>query len=100
MLNEVNTRIKLARSKASFCLMATGGQAFKLKITSAALVVRKVEVASSVYLAHAKHSKAELQNIQSSVSFVKRLRYLPIIWTIAWKSCLAASSIDFGLRGQ
>ena len=54
MLNEVNTRIKLTRSKDAFCLMATGDQAYKAQITSAALVIRKVKISPSVYLAHAK----------------------------------------------
>jgi hypothetical protein len=54
MLNEVNTRIKLTRSKDTFCMMATGDQAFKLKITAAALFIRKVKISPSVYLAHAK----------------------------------------------
>jgi hypothetical protein len=54
MLNEVNTKIKLTRSKDSFCLMAIGDQAFRVKITGAALLIRKVKISSSVYLAHAK----------------------------------------------
>ena len=54
ILNEVNTRIKLTRSKDAFCLMATGNQPFKLQITAAALLIRKVKISPSVYLAHAK----------------------------------------------
>jgi hypothetical protein len=54
MLNEVNTKIKLTRSKDAFCLMATGDQAYQAQITSAALVIRKVKISPSVYLAHAK----------------------------------------------
>ena len=54
MLNEVNVKIKLTRSRDSFCLMWSGDQAFKVVITSAALLVRKVKVSPSVYLAHAK----------------------------------------------
>jgi hypothetical protein len=54
MLNEVNTRIKLTRSKDNFCLMASGGTQFKMKITSASMMIRKVKVSPSVYLAHAK----------------------------------------------
>jgi hypothetical protein len=34
--------------------MATGDQAYKAQITSAALVIRKVKISPSVYLAHAK----------------------------------------------
>ena len=54
MLNEVNTKIKLTRSKDAFCLMAIGDRAFKVRITSAAMLIRKVKISSSVYLAHAK----------------------------------------------
>lgn len=54
MLNEVNTKIKLTRSKDSFCLMAVGAQAFRVKITAAAFLTRKVKISPSVYLAHAK----------------------------------------------
>ena len=54
MLNEVNTRIKLTRSKDAFCLMASGDQSYKVQLTSAALIIRKVKISPSVYLAHAK----------------------------------------------
>jgi hypothetical protein len=54
MLNEVNTKIKLIRSKDAFCLSAIGGQAFKVNISSAAMLIRKVKVSPSIYLAHAK----------------------------------------------
>jgi hypothetical protein len=54
MLNEVTTRLKLTRSKDSFCLMASGTTQYKLKITRAAMMIRKVKVSPSVYLAHAK----------------------------------------------
>jgi hypothetical protein len=54
MLNEVNVKIKLTRSRDVFCLMSTGDHAFKVKITAAAMIIRKVKVSPSVYLAHAK----------------------------------------------
>jgi hypothetical protein len=54
LLNEVNTKIKLTRSRDAFCIMAVGDQAFKVKITAAAMIIRKVKVSPSVYLAHAK----------------------------------------------
>jgi hypothetical protein len=54
MLNEVNTKIKLSRSKDSFCLMADGAEAYKVKITGAEMRIRKVKISPSVYLAHAK----------------------------------------------
>jgi len=52
MLNEVGVKIKLIRSKDTFCLM--GDANYKVKITHASLFVRKVKVMSSVFLAHAK----------------------------------------------
>jgi hypothetical protein len=54
MLNEVKAKIKLIRSQDSFCLMATGAQQFKVVVTEASLLVRKVKISPSVYLAHAK----------------------------------------------
>jgi hypothetical protein len=54
LLNEINTKIKLTRSKDSFCLMADGNSVFKVKITAAEMRIRKVKISPSVYLAHAK----------------------------------------------
>jgi len=34
--------------------MAVGDQTFRLRITSAAMLIRKIKISSSVYLAHAK----------------------------------------------
>jgi hypothetical protein len=34
--------------------MSTGDQTFKVKITAATMIIRKVKVGSSVYFAHAK----------------------------------------------
>lgn len=54
MLNEVNTRIKLSRNKDTFCLMSDDAELYRVKITSAVLRIRKVKIAPSVYLSHAK----------------------------------------------
>jgi hypothetical protein len=54
MLNEVTTRIKLVRNNDAFCLMASGVQQFKIVVTAASLLVRKVKISPSVFLAHAK----------------------------------------------
>ena len=54
MLNEVNVKIKLVRSPDAFCLMATGANNYKVVLTAATLLVRKVKISPSVYLAHAK----------------------------------------------
>jgi len=52
MLNEVGAKIKLVRSKDTFCLM--GATACKVKILRASMFVRKVKLMPSVFLAHAK----------------------------------------------
>jgi hypothetical protein len=54
MLNEVNAKIKLIRNSDAFCLMATGDRQFKVVVTAASLLIRKVKISPSVYLAHAK----------------------------------------------
>jgi hypothetical protein len=54
MLNEVNVRIKLIRSNDAFCLMSTGATQFKVIVTFASLLIRKVKISPPVYLAHAK----------------------------------------------
>jgi hypothetical protein len=54
MLNEVNTRIKMTRSKDAFCLMASSEQSYKVQLTSAVLFVHEVKISTSVYWAHAK----------------------------------------------
>jgi len=54
MLNEVNARFKLTRSKDSFCLMTSEDESYKVIILSAVLHIRKVKVSPSVYLSHAK----------------------------------------------
>ena len=54
MLNEVNLRMKLTRSKDAFCLMAAGADTYNVVIVAASLLIRKVKISPSVYLAHAK----------------------------------------------
>ena len=53
LLNEVNMKIKLTRSKSNFCLMSENAGP-KAQILNATLYVRKVKLLPSVYLAHAK----------------------------------------------
>ena len=52
VLNEVNAKIKLNRSKDNFCLMHNG--VFKVNIVGASMYVRKVKLLPTVFLAHAK----------------------------------------------
>ncbi|HSN23963.1 MAG TPA: hypothetical protein VLS45_07320, partial [Methylomicrobium sp.] len=51
MLNEVTVRMKLTRSKDAFALMASG-DAYNVVIVAASLLIRKVKISPSVYLAH------------------------------------------------
>ena len=61
MLNEVNVKVRLVRNKDSFCLMSGEANAsYKVKIISAVLLVRKVQLSPSVFLAHAKALKSGL----------------------------------------
>ena len=53
LLNDVNVKIRLTRSKNVFCLMSTNA-AKAVKIISAELFVRKVRLSASVMVAHAK----------------------------------------------
>nr|XP_048682074.1 uncharacterized protein F54H12.2-like [Caretta caretta] len=54
LLNGVDVKIKLTRSKDPFCLMGSGTEGFKLRILSASLFVKKVQVAPSVRLGYAE----------------------------------------------
>lgn len=52
LLNQVDLKLRLIRSKPEFCLMSAG-QEFKVVIEKAVLKVRKVKVSPSVALGHA-----------------------------------------------
>ena len=54
LLNEVNVKIKLTRSKDVFCTMSPAANASKVKLLGAIMFVRKVKLSPSVFLAHAK----------------------------------------------
>ena len=54
MLNEVELRIRLTRSKDVFCLMAADGETYSVAIAAASLLIRKVKISPSVDLANAK----------------------------------------------
>lgn len=52
-LNGVNLKMKLTRSRDSFCLHSTiDGAAFKVKLESVSLFVRKVKVSPSIQMGH------------------------------------------------
>ena len=54
LLNNINLRIRLVRSKDAFCLMGAEDATFKVKIHECKLIVRKIRLSPSVLLAHAK----------------------------------------------
>jgi len=54
LLNQVNVKIKLVRSRNSFCLMTANTNQFHAKIDSAIMFLRKVKLSPSVFLAHTK----------------------------------------------
>ena len=60
MLNEVNVKVRLVKSKDSFCLMSgEANPSYKVKIISAVLLVCKVQLSPSVILAHSKALESE-----------------------------------------
>ena len=66
MLNEVNVKVELVTNKDSFCLMSCEANAsYKVKIISAVLLVRKVQLSPSVFLAHAKALESGLAKYQT-----------------------------------
>ncbi|KAI7804697.1 hypothetical protein IRJ41_016121 [Triplophysa rosa] len=54
LLNGVDVKIRLIRAKNEFCLMRSDDVAYKVKIVSASLFVKKVSVSPSVRLGHAQ----------------------------------------------
>ena len=55
MLNEVNVKVRLVRNNDSFCLVSgEANPSYKVKLISAVLLVRKVQLSPSVFLEHVK----------------------------------------------
>ena len=54
LLNNINLRVRLVRSKDAFCLMGANDATFKVKIHECKLIVRKIRLSPSIFLAHAK----------------------------------------------
>jgi len=76
LLNEVDVKIKLTRSREEFCTMSAAADASKVKIVSAILFVRKVKLSSSVFLAHAKALENSTAKYPVSRVVCKRLTIL------------------------
>ena len=55
MLNEVNVKVRLVRNKDTFYLMSgETNPSYRVKLISAVLLVRKVQLSPSIFLVHAK----------------------------------------------
>ncbi|XP_027674070.2 uncharacterized protein F54H12.2-like [Chelonia mydas] len=52
LLNRLDVKIKLTRTKDAFCLLGSAAEGFKLHIVSASLFVKKVRVAPSIRPGH------------------------------------------------
>ena len=85
MLNEINTRIKLIRSKDAFCVM--GNANYKIKLMHASLFVRKVKVMPSVFSPTQNRWNAQLQNTPYAAWYASRLRFRSIIETLITRNC-------------
>jgi hypothetical protein len=86
MLNEVGCKIKLIRSKDAFWLTATGDQTYKLRITGAVLLIRKVKISPSVYLAHAKALENGMARYPLRRVVCNRSQYRPVFWIFRKKN--------------
>ncbi|XP_011312415.1 uncharacterized protein F54H12.2-like [Fopius arisanus] len=54
LLNGVDVRLRLVRSKDTFCLIDRTSKNYKIAITEASLIVRRAKLSPGVLLAHAK----------------------------------------------
>jgi len=89
MLNEVGMRIKLLRSKDTFCLMGAVGS--KINVTHASLFVRKVKLSPTVFLAHAKSLENSTTKYPINALFAKRLPFRRIISMQTTRKCFRDS---------
>ncbi|XP_050449695.1 uncharacterized protein F54H12.2-like [Cataglyphis hispanica] len=54
LINGVEVRLRLVRSKYSFCLMDSNGTSSKIHILNASLLVRRAKISAGLLLAHAR----------------------------------------------
>lgn len=54
LINGVDVKVKLTRSRNEFCLMRDGNENYKVQLLSASLFVKRVKVAAGVRLGHAE----------------------------------------------
>src|SRR2546425_7634460 len=59
--SDIGLRLRLVRSKNPFCLMSDTAQAaFKIKLHDVKLLIRKIKISPSVFVAHAKIGRAHV----------------------------------------
>ena len=71
LLNEVHMKIKLVRSRNSFCLMSA--DEFKVKIENGIMFVRNVNLCPSVFLVHTK----ALENVTAKYPITRNVGQCP-----------------------
>ena len=93
MLNEGSVKVRLMRNKDSFRLMSGEANAsYKVKIISAVLLVRKVQLSPSVFLDHAKALESGLAKYPIRRVVCKTYAIPEETWMEITKSCLPGNS--------
>ena len=93
ILNEVNVKVQLVRNKDTFWLMSgEANSSYKVKIISAVLLVRKVQLSPSVFLAHANALESGLANTSSDASYARHTPSRRETWKEITRSCLPDNS--------
>jgi len=77
LINGVEVRMRLVRSKDSFCLMETT-LASKIRILDASLIVRRAKISPDVLLAHAR--MLSKTTAKYPLTRVELKRYMPVSW--------------------
>ena len=88
MLNEVDVKLKLIRSRDSFCLM---GAASRVRIIHASMFVRKVNHMPSIFLAHAKTLENGTAKYPIRRVVCKTFAVPQTIWTSPTRNCFPIS---------
>ena len=96
MLNEVNVKVRLVRNKDSFCLMLGEANAsYNDKLIGVVLLVHKMQLSPSVFLAHVKPSSPQVWISQWPKSCESSAR-LTLSWQATWTAitwnCLLVNS--------
>ena len=94
-MNEVNVKVRLVRNNDSFCLMSgEANPSYKVKLISAVLLVRKVQLSPSVFLAQAKAQKSGLAKYPIKHVVCKTYTIPPVTWTAITRNCLLSTPVE------